>query len=153
MTKRSVRLTIAASTGAVALLLAGCGSDTAEDTGSDPVATDTAAADDTEDAEDGDGDADDDDADDGDDADSGATITIADFAYGDPLTVAPGETITVINEDSAQHDVDAIDGESFETDLLGQGESLTFTAPMEPGSYEFTCSVHPQMLGTLIVEE
>lgn len=114
---------VGSAVAAGALLLSGCGSDPVEDTSPDPEVS------------------------------ADATITIADFAYGDPLTVAPGATIMVINEDSAQHDVDAVDGESFETDLLGQGESLTFTAPMEPGSYDFTCSVHPQMLGTLTVEE
>jgi len=56
------------------------------------------------------------------------TITIADFAYGDPLTVAPEALIRVVNEDSAEHDVDAKDGTSFDTDLLGQGEELTFNA-------------------------
>lgn len=123
MRQRSVRLTLSAAVTAAALTLTGCGSDPVEETGPDP------------------------------DVSADATITIADFAYGDPLTVAPGATIMVINEDSAQHDVDAMDGESFDTELLGQGESLTFTAPMEPGSYDFTCSVHPQMSGTLTVEE
>ncbi len=80
-----------------------------------------------------------------------ATITIENFGYGDPVTVAPGATIRVINKDSARHDVDALDG-AFQTDLLNQNEELTFTAPTEPGEYEYTCSVHPQMRGTLIVD-
>lgn len=78
------------------------------------------------------------------------TITIADFAYGDPLTVAPGALIRVVNEDSAEHDVDAEDG-TFDTDLLGQGEELTFNAPDAEGTYDITCSKHPQMSGELIV--
>lgn len=49
--------------------------------------------------------------------------------------------------------MDALDGTSFNTDLLGQGEMLTFNAPAETGSYDFTCSVHPQMAGELIVAE
>lgn len=86
----------------------------------------------------------------GGDAEAG-TITIADFAYGEPLTVAPEALIRVVNEDSASHDVDAQDGTSFNTDLLGQGEELTFNAPAEEGTYDFTCSEHPQMSGQLIV--
>lgn len=82
---------------------------------------------------------------------SAATITIQDFAYGDPLTVQPGQVVTVVNNDDVQHDVDAVDGTSFLTDLLAKGQSTTFTAPTAPGTYDFTCSKHPQMLGQLIV--
>ncbi len=78
------------------------------------------------------------------------TITIANFEYGDPLTVPPGALIRVVNEDSAEHDADAVDG-AFDTELLGQGEELTFNAPEEEGTYELTCSEHPQMSGELIV--
>ncbi|MBA3800793.1 MAG: cupredoxin domain-containing protein [Geodermatophilaceae bacterium] len=87
----------------------------------------------------------------GSDGEVAGTITISDFAYGDPLTVPPGALIRVINEDSARHDVDAKDGTSFDTDLIGQGEELTFNAPEEEGTYDFTCSAHPQMSGQLIV--
>ena len=86
-----------------------------------------------------------------DDGEAAGTITIADFAYGEPLTVAPEALIRVVNQDSASHDVDATDGTSFNTDLLGQGEELTFNAPSEEGTYDFTCSEHPQMSGQLIV--
>lgn len=79
-----------------------------------------------------------------------AMITIADFAYGEPLTVPPGATIVVVNEDSVRHDVDAKDG-SFDTDVIGPGETLTFDAPDAKGTYELTCSVHPEMSGELIV--
>jgi plastocyanin len=79
----------------------------------------------------------------------GAVITIKDFGYGSPITVAPGATVTVRQEDSVKHDVSAT---AFKTDLLGMGESGTFTAPNQPGTYEYTCSVHPQMHGKLIVQ-
>ena len=82
--------------------------------------------------------------------DVAGTITIADFEYGDPLTVAPGALIRVVNEDSAEHDADAVDG-TFDNDLLGQGEELTFNAPAEEGTYDLTCSNHPDMSGELIV--
>ncbi len=86
----------------------------------------------------------------GDSEAAAGTITIVDFGYGDPLTVAPGELIRVVNEDSARHDVDAVDG-TFDTELLGQGEELTFAAPDAEGTYALTCSEHPQMSGELIV--
>jgi plastocyanin len=81
----------------------------------------------------------------------GSTITIAGFAFGQPLTVAPGATVEVVNSDAAPHNVTAADG-SFETPDLAQDETATFTAPTEPGTYEFTCTLHPEMTGSLVVE-
>lgn len=78
-------------------------------------------------------------------------ITISDFAYSGDLTVPPGAVILVRNEDSAPHDVYARDG-SFRSPLLGLNEEGVFTAPTEPGEYPITCSVHPSMDATLIVE-
>jgi plastocyanin len=80
-----------------------------------------------------------------------ATITITGFAFGQPLTVAPGATVEVVNTDAAPHNVTAADG-SFETPDLNQDDTATFTAPTEPGRYEFTCTLHPEMTGTLVVE-
>jgi plastocyanin len=74
-------------------------------------------------------------------------ITIQDFQYGVPLLVKPGATVTVTNQDTADHDVVADDG-SFKTALLGKGKSATFTAPTKPGTYTFSCSVHANMTGT-----
>jgi plastocyanin len=79
----------------------------------------------------------------------GAVITVKDFGYGSPLTVSPGTTVTVKQEDSVQHDVTSPD---FKTNLLKQGESGTFTAPSKPGTYDYTCSIHPKMHGQLIVK-
>jgi len=80
-----------------------------------------------------------------------ATITIKGFAFGQPLTVAPGTKIEVVNTDAAPHNVTAADG-SFKTSNLNQDETATFTAPNTPGRYEFSCTLHPEMTGTLIVE-
>lgn len=85
---------------------------------------------------------------------AGGSIVIKDFKYGAPLTVAPGATIDVENQDTAAHDVVADDG-SFRTPVLGQGENATFTAPTKPGTYKFSCSLHPSSMsgiGTLIVQ-
>jgi plastocyanin len=82
---------------------------------------------------------------------AGASITIQSFAFGSPLTVAPGTTVTVTNKDSAPHTVTADNGE-FQTQELSQGQSGTFTAPKQAGTYKFHCSVHPNMHGTLTVQ-
>ena len=79
-----------------------------------------------------------------------ATITIAEFAFGDPITIAPGAQITVTNLDGAPHTVSAVDG-SFDSGNLNQGDSAVITAPASPGTYAFFCAIHPSMLGELVV--
>jgi plastocyanin len=80
------------------------------------------------------------------------TITIKDFEYGAPLTVAPGAVVTVTNIDAAAHTVTADQGTAFDVDVRGSGGTATFTAPSAPGSYSFYCTYHPSMHGTLIVK-
>jgi plastocyanin len=84
-------------------------------------------------------------------ATSGSTITIKNFAFGSPLTVKPGEKITVVNDDSAPHTVTSDDGTSFNAPADANGGTGTFTAPTKAGTYPYHCTVHPYMHGTLIV--
>lgn len=77
-------------------------------------------------------------------------ISIADFAFGAPVTVAPGAEIVVTNLDGAPHSVTATDG-GFDSGVLGQDESATIVAPTAPGTYAFFCTVHPSMQGELVV--
>lgn len=79
-------------------------------------------------------------------------ITIKDFEYGAPLTVAPGAVVTVTNMDSAGHTVTADQGQAFDVDVRGSGGTATFTAPSAPGSYPYHCTYHPNMHGTLTVK-
>jgi plastocyanin len=81
---------------------------------------------------------------------SAAVITIKDFQFATPASVAPGTTITVKNEDSTAHTVTADKGNAF--DDQAQPGSSTFTAPTTPGSYPFHCTIHPEMHGTLVVK-
>ncbi|HEX4984320.1 MAG TPA: cupredoxin domain-containing protein [Ilumatobacteraceae bacterium] len=78
-----------------------------------------------------------------------AVITIADFGFS-PLTVTPGATVTVTNNDGAPHTVTAVGGE-FATGLVDGGTSVAFVAPTQPGTYTYFCDVHPSMQGTLVV--
>jgi len=82
---------------------------------------------------------------------AGATITIANMSFGDPVTVAPGAEVTVKNDDTAEHSVTSETEGAFDEHVDG-GESDTFTAPTEPGEYAFHCTYHPSMKGTLIVK-
>jgi plastocyanin len=64
------------------------------------------------------------------------------------LEVAAGETITITNTDDAAHTVTAEDG-TFDVNV-GGGDTGVLTVD-EPGTYEFACSFHPAMTGTLTV--
>lgn len=80
------------------------------------------------------------------------TIVIKNFAYEPPsLTVAPGATIAVVNEDAAPHTVTAED-KSFDSGNLTRGQRGQISAPTKPGSYRYICTIHPFMAGTLMVK-
>ena len=81
-----------------------------------------------------------------------ADITISNFSFlPTSFSVKAGQKVSVINNDSAQHSLIAND-RSFDTGLLSQGQVGSFTAPVTPGTYEYHCSVHTTMTGTLIVQ-
>ena len=78
-----------------------------------------------------------------------AVITIADFAYKVPASVAPGTTITIKNGDSQAHTVTSKDG-GFDV-KVDPNATATMKAPDKPGSYKFVCTFHANMAGTLVV--
>jgi plastocyanin len=82
---------------------------------------------------------------------SGPTITIANMAFGQPLTVAPGSKVNLANNDTMEHSVTSDTAGAFDQDVEGN-EEATMTAPSQPGEYPFHCSYHPNMKGTLIVK-
>ena len=82
---------------------------------------------------------------------SAATITIADMNFGQPVTVPAGATITIKNDDSAEHSVSSDTAGKFDVEIDGK-EQKTLTAPTEPGDYAFHCKYHPSMHGTLTVK-
>jgi plastocyanin len=95
----------------------------------------------------------------GDDADSTststqsapeATITMADFAFTGATTVGVGETVTVMNEDNVAHTWTAVDGD-FDSGNLAEGESFEHAFD-EAGEFDFFCSIHPTMTGSITVE-
>lgn len=156
--KRLLRLTVAGAALTAAIAACSSGNDSSGSAAPSAATTTSAAAPTTSAPAGGEGTRSDDDgsggSDDGQAAGSG-TITIKDFAFGAPLTVRPGATIKVTNQDAAAHDVSSDDEGRFRTPLLNKDESATFTAPTQPGTYKFSCTVHGQMqgIGTLIVHD
>jgi len=78
-------------------------------------------------------------------------ITITDFEFDGPESVAPGSTIMVENTDRSSHTVTSEDDSFVEVIVEGGGDTGTFKAPSEPGEYAYICRFHPEMSGTLVV--
>ncbi|MHB1102874.1 MAG: cupredoxin domain-containing protein [Devosia sp.] len=66
------------------------------------------------------------------------------------LNVAPGDTVTFVNQDSAPHTATAKDG-AFDTGRLSRGESATVTVAAG-GAHNYICTVHPAMKGVVKAE-
>lgn len=64
------------------------------------------------------------------------------------LAVAPGDTVTFTNMDSAPHTATASDG-SFDTGRLSRGESAT-VAIGAAGSFDYICLLHRSMKGKIV---
>ena len=81
------------------------------------------------------------------------TILIKNFGFQPTtLVVAPGAKVTVHNEDSATHTVTNLGApKGFDTGDINAGATMTFTAPTAPGTYQYTCTIHQFMHGTLQV--
>ena len=80
-------------------------------------------------------------------------VTIDNFAFAPTtLTVAPGAKITWANRDGEPHTVMSADGGmTFKSPALDTGDSYSFTFD-KPGSYKYFCSLHPHMVGTIVVK-
>ena len=66
------------------------------------------------------------------------------------LTVKPGTTVTWINEDDIPHTV-AATGKEFRSKVLDTNDKFSFTFTTA-GTFEYFCSLHPHMTGTIVVE-
>ncbi|MFB7909834.1 cupredoxin domain-containing protein [Kitasatospora sp. NPDC056076] len=85
------------------------------------------------------------------DVNGSVRITIKNFAF-QPATVTlrPGDTVTVTNQDSTAHTLTA-DDKSFDTGTIAPGATATFTAPEKSGAHPYICTIHQFMHGTLTV--
>lgn len=75
-------------------------------------------------------------------------ITMYDNSYRpSSVRILPGEKVTFVNDDDVAHD--AV-GNGWSIRLLGyyDSEAVTFT---RAGTYRFSCSIHPEMRGTIYV--
>jgi plastocyanin len=76
------------------------------------------------------------------------------------LTAKAGDEINVVNKDNVPHTVtsgtgvnDANKGAAFDTNIIAVGESAKISlAEVDPGQYDYFCTVHPFMTGKITVE-
>jgi plastocyanin len=94
-------------------------------------------------------------------ADGDVEIVARDMAFmPSRLTVTAGQpfNLKLINEDEAPHNVaifvDSSASESLFTGELITNSAVTYAVPaLAPGTYFFHCDLHPEMTGTLVVED
>ena len=80
------------------------------------------------------------------------TITIKDFMFAPRNLVIPvGSRVTWVNKDEEPHKV-AETNSLFTSQPLDTDAGFTYEFKM-PGKYEYFCTVHPRMTGTITVEE
>jgi plastocyanin len=78
-------------------------------------------------------------------------IVIKDFMFRpNSVTIKAGTTVTWANMDDEPHSV-VSDTRLFRSGAVDTNEAFSFKFD-KPGTYHFTCAIHPRMVGTIIVE-
>ena len=78
-------------------------------------------------------------------------VEIDNFAFSpERITVKTGTTVTWLNADDTPHTV-AASSKLFKSKALDTDDSFSFTFTT-PGVYQYFCSLHPHMTGTVVVE-
>ncbi|MDI9899446.1 cupredoxin family copper-binding protein [Rhodococcus sp. IEGM 1409] len=85
---------------------------------------------------------------------SGTVVTISGMAYSPAsITVSVGDTVTWVFDDNGMaHDVSGLgDAKGKLRSPLKKSGTYTYTFT-EPGTYDYTCTPHPEMRGTVVVQ-
>jgi plastocyanin len=78
-------------------------------------------------------------------------IVVKDFMFAPvSLTIKAGSSVTWANFDDEPHTVVSDTG-LFRSGAMDTNESFSFKFD-KPGTYHFACSIHPRMVGTIVVE-
>ena len=80
-------------------------------------------------------------------------IRIGNFAFApDVITVAVGTRVQWINEDDAPHVVIGVDNDTpIKSPALDTADKYAVVLD-KPGTYKYFCSIHPHMVGTVVVK-
>ncbi|PPK65619.1 cupredoxin family copper-binding protein [Actinokineospora auranticolor] len=79
------------------------------------------------------------------------TVSIKDFAFAPPLvTVKAGTTVTWTNGDTEPHTVTSNGGGPLKSPTMNSGDTFRYTFTT-PGHFDYLCTIHPFMTGTVEV--
>lgn len=77
-------------------------------------------------------------------------VTIQNYTFNPPsVEVSAGDTVRWTNKDSVEH---SVSGQTFGARSLQKEQSYQYLFTI-PGVYNYDCSIHPDMKGTVIVVE
>ena len=79
-----------------------------------------------------------------------ATVKIDNFTFAQHFSVKICTTVTWENNEDTPHTV-ASSTKLFRSNALDTGDRFSFTFTT-PGVYQYFCSLHPHMIGTIVVE-
>jgi len=117
---------------ALALAVAGCGSDDSDDSGDGGGAT-------TTEAQQGGG-------------GGGVAVNMKNIEYvPKSVTVKAGEPINWTNGDSVAHTVTSDGPEKFDSGTMDPGAKFSYT-PKAAGTINYFCEIHPNQKGTIVVQ-
>jgi plastocyanin len=129
---------------ALALVAAGCGDDDDDDGGGGAATTEQPAG--------GGGDDGGGDDDGGGGGGAGTEVSMEGIAFQPAeVTVSAGDTVTWTNNDTVGHDVTADSFSSGDPGGMASGDTFEHTFE-EAGTFDYVCTVHPGMEGTVVVE-
>jgi amicyanin len=80
-----------------------------------------------------------------------SSVAIDNFTFTPQrLTVKAGATVSWTNKDDIPHAIAAVN-KLFKSKTLDTDDAYSFTFAT-PGTYDYFCSLHPHMTGTIVVE-
>ena len=85
-------------------------------------------------------------------SDSSITIAIYNMAFPPSTTVKKGTIVKWHNQDGFPHTVTSNDGSTFNSGNLAAGATFSYTAN-KTGTFDYHCTIHSGMNGTLVVTE
>ncbi len=78
-------------------------------------------------------------------------VTIDNFTFSPtPLTIAPGATVTWVNEDDISHSI-YCQSLNLHSHPMDTKESFAHRFD-QPGAFDYVCGIHPHMRGRIIVQ-
>jgi plastocyanin len=84
-------------------------------------------------------------------ADASTIVMARDFMFAPTaVTVTAGSTVTWTNRDDEPHRVVSEQG-LLRSGALDANESVSFKFD-NPGTYRYACSIHPTLVGTIVVQ-